>query len=189
MFGGVPDMKGVMDPRSRFEQVYRAHAGAVRTYARRRSDPQTADDVVADVFLVAWRRLGDAPADDPLPWLLAVARRTLANRRRTVVRELALRAWVRSHQPEPLLGPPEPTEIAEAVLAALAQLGWHDREALLLVASEGLTPAQAAVVVGIRPNTFSTRLSRARRRFQRALTAQHAATIQETKPSAAEPSR
>jgi RNA polymerase sigma factor (sigma-70 family) len=147
-----------MAPRSRFEQLYRAHAGAVRTYVARRSDSQTADDVVADVFLVVWRRLGDVPQDDPLPWLLAVARRTLANRRRTAMRELALRARIRSHRSEPILGPDEQTEIDEAVLRALAQLNEHDREALLLVAWEGLTPAQAAVVAGVRPNTFSTRV-------------------------------
>jgi RNA polymerase sigma factor (sigma-70 family) len=178
-----------MDPRSWFEQVHRTHAGAVRTYAGRRSDPQTADEVVADVFLVAWRRLGDVPKDDPLPWLLAVARRTLANRRRTAVREFALRARVRSHSPEPILWPHDRSEIDEAVLGALAQLNEHDREALLLVAWEGLTPAQAAVVVGVRANTFSTRLSRARRRFQRVLTAEHVAAAQQSQPPAEEPSR
>ena len=74
---------------SRFEALFRAHAGAVRTYVRRRSDAEGADDVVAEVFLVAWRRLGDVP-EDPLPWLLGVARRVLANRRRRASRDAAL---------------------------------------------------------------------------------------------------
>jgi Sigma-70 region 2 len=43
--------------RERFEALYEAHAGAVRTYLRRRgADPSAADDLVADVFLVVWRR-------------------------------------------------------------------------------------------------------------------------------------
>ena len=56
----------VMDAQARFEALYREHGGAVRRYVRRRSEAQSADDVVADVFVVAWRRLGDIP-DDPLP--------------------------------------------------------------------------------------------------------------------------
>ena len=55
-----------MDAQARFEALYREHGGAVRRYVRRRSEAQSADDVVADVFVVAWRRLGDIP-DDPLP--------------------------------------------------------------------------------------------------------------------------
>jgi RNA polymerase sigma-70 factor (ECF subfamily) len=65
------------------------HAGFVLAYARRRTDSATADDVVADVFLTAWRRLADVPSD-PLPWLLGIARRILANRRRGEARTAAL---------------------------------------------------------------------------------------------------
>ena len=66
---------------ARFEALFIAHYAAVVRYARRRSSHAVADDVVGDVFLVAWRRLEAVP-DDPLPWLLAAARRTLANQRR-----------------------------------------------------------------------------------------------------------
>ena len=65
-----------MEAQARFEALYREHGGAVRRYVRRRAEAQSADDVVADVFVVAWRRLSDIP-DDPLPWLLGVARRVL----------------------------------------------------------------------------------------------------------------
>ena len=60
-----------MDAKSRFEQMYRAHASTVETYARRRSDVQTADEVTADVFLVAWRRIDQVPEE-----LSSVTRRT-----------------------------------------------------------------------------------------------------------------
>lgn len=175
-----------MDASSRFEQMYRAHAGAVATYARRRSDVQTADEVVGDVFMVAWRRLEDVP-DDPLPWLLGVARRALANRRRTVARDRALQARLGSVLPDAVTAFPADTDVDAAVLGALGRLGERDREVLLLVAWEGLTPAQGAAVIGVRPNTFSTRLSRARRRFQRALAAEQAVPVTGSRPRTTEP--
>jgi RNA polymerase sigma-70 factor, ECF subfamily len=145
----------LVDPSARFEALYRAHAGAVRTYVRHRSDAQSADDVVADVFVVAWRRLDDVPKD-PLPWLLGVARRTLANRRRSVARDLALKGRIVLERSADVA-----QERDDAVLRALGALREPDREALLLVGWEGLEPAQAAVVLGVRANTFSARLYRA----------------------------
>jgi RNA polymerase sigma-70 factor, ECF subfamily len=177
-----------VDARSRFEQMYRAHADAVATYARRRSGAQTADEVVADVFLVAWRR-SDQVSDDPLPWLLGVARRALANRRRTVARERALHGRMRSLLPDPMGASSAADHGDGAVRGALSRLDERDREVLLLVAWEGLTPAQGAAVIGVRPNTFSTRLSRARRRFQRALAAEQPGCSPGSRPRTTEPSR
>src|ERR1700733_7395747 len=77
------------DPQARFDALYREHSGAVKRYVLRRFDAQSADDVVADLFVICWRRLADVP-DDPLPWLLAVARNVLANRRRHDARQNAL---------------------------------------------------------------------------------------------------
>jgi RNA polymerase sigma-70 factor (ECF subfamily) len=149
-----------------------AHNAVVRAYVRRRVDSQDADDVVADVFVIAWRRLGDVP-EDPVPWLLGVARRVMANRWRGATRDAALRDRMMierpKHEPSPSVTP-EPGE----VLRALSAMREKDRETLLLVAWEGLEPAQAATVLGVSPNTFSARLSRARRRFERALAAQSA---------------
>lgn len=154
-----------MDSRTRFEAIYRAHSGAVRTYASRRAGSQMADDAVADVFVVAWRRLDDVP-EDALPWLFAVARRVLANKRRAISRDTALRTRIAGEQ---MTQPHSGSLTAErdaAVLEALARLSDRDREALLLVAWDGLTPTRAARALEMAPNTFSARLSRARRRFQ-----------------------
>jgi RNA polymerase sigma-70 factor (ECF subfamily) len=68
----------------RFQEFYRAHEAAVLAYARRRA-PAIAEDVVAETFLVCWRRLDDVPAN-ALPWLYAVARNVLANERRKQAR-------------------------------------------------------------------------------------------------------
>lgn len=125
--------------------------------------------MVAEVFLVAWRRLEDLP-EDPLPWLLGVTRRVLANRRRGEVRRSAMHNRLmadayRAAQTRPL----EATD--GVVAAALARLDERDREVLLLTAWEGLGHADAARVLGIRTGTLTVRLHRARRRFARLLAA------------------
>src|ERR1700678_1812215 len=138
--GDVPDMHWVMDDDAQFERLYRAHASSVRAYARRRlTSDALADDVVSDVFLVVWRRLDEVPPQ-PLPWLYGIARRALANRRRGEARVTGLRTRMAS----------EPHDaVADAgddprVLQALGQLSAADRELLLLVAWEGLEPAELA---------------------------------------------
>ena len=153
----------------RFEALYDSHAGAVLAYALRRTAAANADDVVGEVFLVAWRRLADVPADERI-WLLGVARRVLANQRRGQTRQRALRERL---VPElPASSPPldqDPHD--ERVLRALGDLREDDREALLLLGWEELSHAEAARVLGIRARTFSVRLHRARRRFALALAA------------------
>lgn len=157
-----------MNSKQFFEALYEQHASAVKGYAMRRTDPARADDVVAEVFLVAWRRLEDVPAE-PRPWLFGVARRVLANERRRVARQGA--AFDRL---EPELGPAEdPSELAalsdRPLRAALADLSETDRDALLLTAWEGLSHRDAARALGVREATFSVRLHRAKRRLGRAL--------------------
>ena len=70
-----------MDRAERFSDLYRGCYEAVLRYALRRTDPETALDVAAETFLIAWRRLNALPADGDLvmPWLYGVARRVLAN--------------------------------------------------------------------------------------------------------------
>jgi RNA polymerase sigma-70 factor (ECF subfamily) len=162
-----PDTDQVMQDRLAFEALFRKHAGVVRGYAARRAGGDEADDIVADVFLVAWRRLDELP-DDPLPWLLGVARRVIANRRRGTARQSALHDRLRA---EPALAPDAAMVAVSdgAVAAALAALGEHDRELLLLTAWEGLGNPEAARVLGVQTGTLRVRLHRARRRFARLL--------------------
>src|SRR4051812_20514201 len=111
---------------ARFEAIFRAHHRAVLGYALRRADADTAQDVVADAFLVCWRRLDDVPAD-PRPWLFGVARRCLANRRRGTARQRALEARVA----EPEAAPSVFGERLD-IHAAFRRLSERDREALAL---------------------------------------------------------
>ena len=172
-------MRRVMDERTRFERLYRAHASSVRAYARRRLTSEAlADDVVSDVFLVVWRRLDDVPPE-PRPWLYGIARRALANRRRGERRTAALRERITSERREDAAAPDENGR----VLRALARLSEPDRELLLLVAWEGLEPAELAQALEARPGTIAVRLHRARRRFADALEAED--RIQDTPPTEA----
>jgi len=180
----LPDTCRVVDPQTQFEGLYAAHNAAVRSYVRRRVDSQDADDIVSDVFVIAWRRLRDVP-EDPLPWLLGVARRVMANRRRSVTRQAALRDRMRFERLKLSPSFSMAAESTQPVLRALSTMRENDRETLLLVAWEGLAPAQAAKVLGVSANTFSARLSRARRRFERALAAE--STQPEPEPGPVKP--
>jgi RNA polymerase sigma-70 factor, ECF subfamily len=141
----------------RFRSVF-AHLGAVAAYAQRRGH-RDAEAAAAEVMTIAWRRLADVPLDDPRPWLFATARNVVladARRSRVVAGEA-----VEAPGPQPEL-----LELDPELAAALRSLSRVDREALLLVAWEDLTPTQAARSLGINPAAFRIRLLRARRRLQ-----------------------
>jgi RNA polymerase sigma-70 factor (ECF subfamily) len=155
-------------PEGRFRDLFEAHHDALLAYAARRSPSLTdAEDVVADVFLVAWRRLGEVPADDEARlWLYGVARRTIANQRRSLRRRLRLQSRLEATAERPL---PDPPAGAEPALEALATLSPDDQELLRLVAWEELSHAEIGQVLGISANAVAIRLHRARGRFEQAL--------------------
>jgi RNA polymerase sigma-70 factor, ECF subfamily len=152
--------------------MYSEQGPALRTFVHRRIDPAVADDVVAEVFLVAWRRCDEAPADT-LPWLLGIARGVLANQRRGQARRFALYERLASSGPHDDRDPDHETvgEVSP-VLQALESLNPRDQEILLLVAWDGLDRVRAARALGISTAQFAVRLHRARRRLQRALSSE-----------------
>jgi RNA polymerase sigma-70 factor, ECF subfamily len=160
-----------MTPEDRFQALYEAHAAAVLSYARRRAARPDADDVFAEVFLVAWRRLEEIPSAQERVWLIGVARRVLANQRRGSTRQGALRERLALHAPrgQPTAVPPFPTAGQTRLGRALGRLSESDRELLLLLAWEGLSNEQAARVLEIGPRALRVRLHRARRRLATAL--------------------
>jgi RNA polymerase sigma-70 factor, ECF subfamily len=161
----------VVDPQVQFEEMYRAHGAAVRGFVHRRVRAAVADDVVADVFAIAWRRMQDAPTDE-LSWLLGIARGVLANRRRSEARQNALQDRLAASAVVTAVPESEVFDGGSVVMRALGSLNRLDQEVLLLVAWDGLDRAQAGAVLGITPGLFSVRLHRARRRLKRALAAQ-----------------
>lgn len=149
-----------------FEALWEEHYPQVLAYARRRFEEEDARDVAAETFLVAWRRRKDLPASDTTPWLYGVARRVASDRRRSSQR--AERLTQRISQ-EPLDPRPDELPYPQGLLVALSQMNEADRELLLLIGWEGLTPAEAAVALGCSPAALRVRLHRARRRLSRLL--------------------
>lgn len=152
--------------RSAFEQ----HSLRVFAYARRHVDDAMAQDVVSDVFLVAWRRISEMP-EPPLPWLLVVARNTLANDYRSTVRRARLQRKLAGIERLARVAPAAEDSALERrlMLTALTALTEAEREAVLLIAWDGLTPEQAAKVAGCSARAMEVRLSRARARLHRLL--------------------
>jgi RNA polymerase sigma-70 factor, ECF subfamily len=151
---------------ARFAEVF-AHLEFLVAYARRRGsrDP---DAIAAEAMAIAWRRLPDVPRGDARPWLIATTRNLLLaeHRRGTSTSELD---GLELAAPEQRLGPA--LDFDPELDAALRALPPADREALLLVAWEDLTPAMAAESLGISATAFRMRLLRARRRLSAGLTA------------------
>ena len=151
----------------RLEDVFRTYGARVYAYARRHTTPDAAEDLVSETFLIAWRRRAELPLD-PLPWLLVVARNLLANQRRSGAR--ADRLWlsaVREQWHLHTAAAPEDAVIErDRYLDALGSCTRPEREALLLVAWDGLALAEAAAVAGCSPRAFTVRLSRARARMR-----------------------
>ena len=155
-------------PLARFTALFAEHQRHVLAYAMRRS-PTLADaeDVAAETFTIAWRKIDAVPAEEPLPWLYAVARRVLANQRRGNTRRERLAALLRV---EDVATPLHAGEDRDGpAFAALASLAPADQELLRLVAWEELGNQQIASVLGITPNAVAIRLHRARARFADAL--------------------
>ena len=159
--------------RRRFEQVYAAHRAKILGYAlRRTADPQDAADVLAETFLIAWRKLDDVPPGEAARlWLYGVARRVLANhhrgerRRSVLVGDLAgqVRIDLAAHRA------PRPEGELVAIVAAFRELPENDQELLSLVGWEDLNHGEIAAVLGCSRNAVRIRLHRARRRFAREL--------------------
>jgi RNA polymerase sigma factor (sigma-70 family) len=145
---------------TRFTQLFDAHFRSVSAYALRRTPPAEADDVVAETFLVAWRRLEELP-ENPKPWLLGVARRVLANQRRAGRRRGALAERIADEATDG-----HDRRSRPPVLEALSRLSEPDREALLLVAWDGLSTAEGALALGCSQTAFKVRLHRARARLR-----------------------
>ena len=152
--------------RDRFEEIAPTLIEPVRRYLARRTDPATAEDVLADTLLVCWRRAEDLP-HDALPWVYAVARNCLRNAERSQRRQRRVAARMAAEDPPPPTMPgPEHDEPVDPVLAeALAALRSEDAELLRLWAWEQLAPAEIATVLGVSPNAASIRLHRARQKL------------------------
>ena len=159
------------DREARFRAVFEATYPDLVRFVQRRVHPTHAEDIVADAFLVAWRRFDDLPADagDARAWLFGIAQRTLLNGQRGDRRRQALtiriaNATIVAQGGEAWKGSDSELVARRLDLAAAwCRLTAVHQEALSLAVWDELTGPQAAMVLGISPVAFRLRLTRARR--------------------------
>ena len=150
-----------------FRGVYSETYRPLLAYARRRVDDATADEVVADTFLTAWRRRDEVPDGSERLWLFGVARNMIRNATRSSRRRQAAQNRLRLATPPEAAHPVEPEIDARSTLlrTALGDLSEADREVLMLVAWEELSHSEIGVVLGISANASAIRVHRARKRL------------------------
>lgn len=158
-----------------FDEVYKAYNGRLFNFLARLSrNRDVAEDLVEETWLRVVASASRLRDDTRLaPWLFTIARNLYAS----YCRSRALDYDALSSPALWPVQPPEPspfeaasaTELQKRVEVALATLPGTYREALLLVAQEGMTPAEAAGICGIRPEAMRQRLSRARAMLARRL--------------------
>ena len=161
------------DVSARFEALYNAHYQPMAAYVRRRVVEHDVEDLVAQVFLTAWRRFGliPPPPEDRL-WLFGVARRMVADHRRSTMRRrrLSERLTEEARGPVGSVGPLEFTQLQ--IDRAMQALRPGEREVLHLVLWQGASHTEAAAAFGCTPNAAELRYRRARTRFRQAYLAQ-----------------
>ncbi|WP_165399978.1 RNA polymerase sigma factor [Xylanimonas ulmi] len=155
-------------PAPDFGAVFRAHYPGVLAYLRRRVPPSDAEDLAAEVFAIAWDRW-DAVPHEVRPWLFGVARNVAAGHARATGRRQRLELRAQRERDLPDDGGHGLATVSLDLRLAWSRLSDADREAIALVAWDGLTGAEAAAVLGCTRAAFSVRLSRARRRLSRLL--------------------
>jgi RNA polymerase sigma factor (sigma-70 family) len=158
-----------------FGTIFNRHGPAIYRYIARRLGADSAEDLVAETFLAAFRRRGryDGAYPDARPWLYGIATRLISRHRRDEIRffQAIARTGI-DPASETLDGPVIDRVAAQAarpeLAAALTRLSQGQRDVLLLVAS-GLSYPEAGLALGVPAGTVSSRLVKARRVVREAL--------------------
>lgn len=166
-------MTGSSSEHARFQRMFTSHRDAVWAYCYRRLGRNDVADAEAEVFLVAWRRIDQAPREaDELLWLYGVARNVVRNSMRSSIRRRRLRGKIGSmNQPNPPT--PETLVVRSAedseLLTAVARLRPLDQELLRLRTWEELSLADIARVTELSVRAVESRLARVRKQLARSL--------------------
>ena len=155
---------------------FRRHVRPITSYAVRRcNNSEEVADLVAETFMTALGAAGRYRPEMPtaLPWLFGIARRVLYRQRRKAAGLVRLRVkagnvYPRFHgsEEDAITSSIDAARQAPALAAALDRLPKGEREVLELVAFDGLSPSETAIVLDLTPNAARLRLSRARKRMR-----------------------
>lgn len=151
-----------------FDQLFAEHAVSLHRYFVRRTPRQEAEDLVAEVFAVAWRRRDSIPDDFVLPWLYKTASYVLSNHRRKPTLTLLADVGTQSDERSRSIDPADLIVEDDDVRNALARLSARDRKVLMLHAWEGLDGEGLAKALGVTRGGAAAALSRARARLREA---------------------
>jgi RNA polymerase sigma-70 factor, ECF subfamily len=146
------------------DRWFRAYGDRVFAYLLHRTDRETAQDVLQEVFVTAFRRAADVP-EPPIGWLLGTARRLLANTARGAKRRDRLALRIAGDAPVAEQDAPGDDDAGDVVAHALVQLSTRDREVLTLSAWYELSADEAAEALGCSRSAYTVRLHRARHRL------------------------
>ncbi|WP_328466076.1 RNA polymerase sigma factor [Streptomyces sp. NBC_00448] len=164
---GDAQLSRAADDPAAFTPLVEKYSAALHGYFARRM-PGAADDLLSEAWLQAFaaRRTFDASRGTARGWLFGVARNVLAGHVRRAARAEAP-AQVEVTDPWQAVDQRlDAAALAPALRSALAELPSEEREVMLLVCWEQLTPAEAATAMGIPFGTARSRLYRARGRLR-----------------------
>ncbi|NGN67607.1 sigma-70 family RNA polymerase sigma factor [Streptomyces sp. A7024] len=170
--------RSVSEPAA-FEPLVDRHSAALHGYLVRRA-PAAADDLLSEVWLRAYAGRGAYAAGRGAAraWLFGIARNVLAGHWQQAARGAQGPAGATSPVGDPWQAVDarlDAAAVGPLLRRRIADLPAVERELLLLVAWEQLTPTEAAAVVGIPAGTARSRLHRARRRLRADLSSSAAA--------------
>ena len=155
-----------------FAALFERHARVVGSFAAQRVGSLIAEDIVAETFLVAFRRRADYDLDhaNARPWLLGIAVNIIKRHRGTEARH-----WRELHRSAAVATPIAPNDFDEVdrradaartareLLPRIRRLRAHDRDTLLLYATGELSYDEIARALGVPVGTVRSRLNRVRR--------------------------
>jgi RNA polymerase sigma-70 factor, ECF subfamily len=152
-----------------YRLLYERNYAPITAYVRRRvrrADGSDAD-IVAEVFVVAWRRFLEVPEQTKeLPWLYGVARNLVANHFRSVQRSSALTDRLMVEERVSVDSSSGSSELELRVRRAVDQLSDLDREIFRLIHWEGLSHEEVGLSVGITAKAVERRVARARKKVR-----------------------
>ncbi len=181
-------MDGTPSANARFRNLYEEYYDAMRDYCLRRLPSDDTNDALAEIFMVAWRRLNSVPdGDQARLWLFGVARKVVSTTQRTARRRVRLTAKAIA------IGDVGASAIDTesivmrrgqdaALMKAIATLKPDDQELVRLKAWEELPYAAIGEVLGISAHAVDMRLNRALKKVGKAMRADPRSKMSSPRP-------